>query len=124
MNYLRPLLHHYAQQITYCNDAYYDKKDEQMGVGERAYELRDRVVGHHACEKQTLMHPSHGHLVTRHLYPYRIAPVISKNPYVSHHQMVVFIDIHGVCKQPVERFFGLLLNERQGVAFYYKIEVA
>ena len=124
MNYLRTLLHHYAQQITYCNDAYYDKKDEQMGVGERAYELRDRVVGHHACEKQTLMNPSHGHLVTRHLYPYRIAPVISKNPYVGHHQMVVFIDIHGVCKQPVERFFGLLLNERQRVALYYKIEIA
>ena len=75
-------------------------------------------------ENQTLMNPSHGHLVTRHLYPYRIAPGISKNPYVGHHQMVVFIDIHGVCKQPVERFFGLLLNERQRVALYYKIEIA
>lgn len=105
------------------NSRQHDKEPQQMAVGEETDEGADRVVGTSTLEELTLVQPSHGELVARHLYPHTVDAVLGDNGQGGDDQSIVTTEPKAVAglthtPTPVHR---TILNEEQTVGVHNHI---
>jgi hypothetical protein len=113
----------FAQQITYRDQAYHNKEDDGMRIGEGGDELRYWIIGHHIGYEFRLVYPSERGLVASHLHPNGINGISGNHTDIRHNKMVVPSDDKRIYLQIVDHLFGLLFEQDQRITFDNEIIV-
>ena len=90
-----------AQSVGAAHEHEQGEEEQEVLVAERIDEHADGVVGGHGRQQFTLAHPSHRHLVARHLHPYAVDRVAGYRLDVGHHDMVATEERHTVDGQRI-----------------------
>ena len=72
MHYRSLMLEQMAYPIRYHYNAYHNKEDDEVDIGEDGDELRDRIVGHHLVKKLRLTSPAEARIFGSQFHPHRV----------------------------------------------------